>query len=112
MFHWQILRAKGFKEMGRRSPAGEARWCSRRSGRGWRHRGPGSRSRGVDAGRAAASSVARARGRQALKRAIIYLTQCEIGIILISMETAAPLSDPQTLIEAIRYFADPDVTLR
>jgi len=39
-----------------------------RAGRGWRHRGPGSRSRGVDAGRAAASSVARARGRQALKR--------------------------------------------
>jgi hypothetical protein len=28
------------------------------------------------------------------------------------METVAPLSEPQTLIEAIRYFADPDVTLR
>jgi hypothetical protein len=28
------------------------------------------------------------------------------------MEIAAPLSEPQTLIEAIRYFADPDVTLR
>ena len=28
------------------SPAGEARWCSRRSERGWRHRGSGSRSRG------------------------------------------------------------------
>jgi transposase-like protein len=28
------------------------------------------------------------------------------------MKTAAPLSEPQTLIEAIRYFADPDVTLR
>src|ERR1700730_10727040 len=54
--------------MGRHSPAGEARWCSRRSGRGWRHRGPGSRSRDDDAGRTAASSVARARGRYALKR--------------------------------------------
>ena len=51
--------------MGRCSPA-EAR-C-RRSGRGWRHRGSGSRSRGDDATRTAASSVAPARGRQALKR--------------------------------------------
>src|SRR3981081_4251426 len=28
------------------------------------------------------------------------------------MKTEAPLSEPQTLIEAIRYFADPDVALR
>jgi hypothetical protein len=35
-----------------------------------------------------------------------------VGIILIFMKTGAPLSEPQTLIEAIRYFADPDVTLR
>jgi transposase-like protein len=28
------------------------------------------------------------------------------------MKTDAPLSEPRTLIEAIRYFADPDVTLR
>jgi transposase-like protein len=28
------------------------------------------------------------------------------------MSTKAPLSEPQTLIEAIRYFADPDVALR
>jgi hypothetical protein len=28
------------------------------------------------------------------------------------MENAPPLSEPQTLIEAIRYFADPDVALR
>ena len=28
------------------------------------------------------------------------------------MKTDAPLSEPQTLIEAIRYFADPDITLR
>src|ERR1700676_2373040 len=28
------------------------------------------------------------------------------------MKTAAPLSEPQTLIEAIRYFADPEIALR
>ncbi|MGC2412753.1 MAG: IS1595 family transposase [Stellaceae bacterium] len=28
------------------------------------------------------------------------------------MKTAAPLSEPQTLLEAIRYFADPDISLR
>src|ERR1700730_14498500 len=54
--------------MGRHSPAGEARWCSRRSERGWCHRGSGSRSRGDDAGRTAASSMARARAGDALKR--------------------------------------------
>ena len=63
-------RAKGFK-MSRHSPAGEARWCSRRSERGWRHRGSGSRSRGDDAGRTAASSMARARAGYALKRSAI-----------------------------------------
>src|ERR1700730_9172992 len=54
--------------MGRHSPAGEARWYSRRSERGWRHRGSGSRSRGDDAGRTAASSIARARAGYALNR--------------------------------------------
>jgi hypothetical protein len=48
----------------------------------------------------------------ALFRVIIYLTQEAIGIILICMKTDAPLSEPQTLIEAIRYVADPDITLR
>jgi hypothetical protein len=42
---------------------------------------------------------------------IIYLTQSARGTILIRMDTAAPLSEPQTLVEAIRYFAHPDVAL-
>jgi hypothetical protein len=60
-------RAKGFKKWADIHQP-EKRWCSRRSERGWRHRGSGSRSRGDDAGRTAASSIARARAGYALKR--------------------------------------------
>ena len=38
-FHWQIAVPKASRD-GRRSPAREARWCSRRSGRGRRHSRP------------------------------------------------------------------------
>src|SRR6202040_178093 len=68
MFHWQILRAKGFKKWADVHQPEKLGGARAGAGEGGRHRGPGSRSRGVDAGRAAASSVARARGRQALKR--------------------------------------------
>jgi transposase-like protein len=56
-------------------------------------------------GRVSASGLLEA----ALARAIIYLTQRSIAITLIGMTNTAP--EPQTLIEAIRYFADPDIAL-